>query len=618
MPQNADAAADGNDDGPGRIADDATLPPAATSTSRLAATRTDDDSNAPSSSSSGLPPPPPPPSIKHSIHGEGAARRQAASELLFFAGVGDVERCRQIAEDWRLDARTAADYDRRTPLHLAAAEGAYSVVQWLLEEVKAPANPIDRFLRTPLEEAALGDHGEVVALLQRHGGKVVASSGADDSLSVAAKGEAGAAPPRPPSPAAAATAQPEAAPAPRLVPLEQSRLAGAVRIFGARTAAAAHAGPTEEQRLRRLEHEEQDRERQQPQARSASPPPTTATTAAAAAAATTTTAAIPPALLTTPEWEINPSHLRIGPAIGEGEFGTVHASTWHGAPVAVKVLKRSDGVALGDFRTELNVLQKVVSFFFFFSRVDCLSFLLSRPFSFHLLSFHLLSPKPQKHHPGCVQFYGAITRSRPLMLVTELVSGGSVADLLRASRNGSASHPSPTRAAQLALDTARGLLYLHSRQAHVVIHRDLKPGNLLVSLGARLPEGLDSRKAAAAFGFAKISDFGLSKSLAMRSNVVGSAAGVTGGATGSLAASASAAALATLVEEEEGKEQKEKEEKEKEKEERRRRSESEGGGKGTSKSAGGGGGSGSRGGPSFAKEDETSTYKLTGETGSYR
>ena len=217
------------------------------------------------------------------------------------------------------------------------------------------------------------------------------------------------------------------------------------------------------------------------------------------------------------------------------------------------------------------------------------------------------------------------------MLVTELVCGGSVADLLRASRQGLAPRPSATRAAQLALDTARGLLYLHSRQAHVVIHRDLKPGNLLISLGARLPSGLDSRRAAAAYGFAKISDFGLSKSLAMRSSavVVGSAAGATGAATGSLAASASAAALATLAEEEEGREQrrqKEKEEKKEreEKEEQRRRSESEGGGggKGDNKSAGGGGGagggSGSRGGPRFAKEDETSTYKLTGETGSYR
>ena len=223
-------------------------------------------------------------------------------------------------------------------------------------------------------------------------------------------------------------------------------------------------------------------------------------------------------------------------------------------------------------------------------------------------------------------------RSRPLMLVSELVSGGSVADLLRASRRGLAPHPSATRAAQLALDTARGLLYLHSRQAHVVIHRDLKPGNLLVSLGARLPRGLDSRRAAAAYGFAKISDFGLSKSLAMRSSagaaVVGERAGATGAATGSLAASASAAALATLAEEEEGRErlqrekEGEKEEKEEEEQRRRRRqSESEAGGKGNNnnKSTGGVGGSGSRGtGPSFAKEDETSTYKLTGETGSYR
>lgn len=196
------------------------------------------------------------------------------------------------------------------------------------------------------------------------------------------------------------------------------------------------------------------------------------------------------------------------------------------------------------------------------------------------------------------------------MLVTELVSGGSVADLLRASRAGSAPRPSATRAAQLALDTARGLLYLHSRQAHVVIHRDLKPGNLLVSLGARLPRGLDSRRAAAAYGFAKISDFGLSKSLAMRGSIVGSAAGITGAASGTLAASASAAALVTLAEEEEvGKG-----ERAKEKEQQRQRSESDDRG---NRSAGGVGGSGSKG-ASFAKEDDASTYKLTGETGSYR
>ena len=35
--------------------------------------------------------------------------------------------------------------------HLAAAEGCYSVVEWLLTEGKCVPNPIDRFKRTPLE-----------------------------------------------------------------------------------------------------------------------------------------------------------------------------------------------------------------------------------------------------------------------------------------------------------------------------------------------------------------------------------------------------------------------------------------------------------------------------------
>ena len=35
--------------------------------------------------------------------------------------------------------------------HLAAAEGCFSVVEWLLREAGADANSIDRFNRTPLE-----------------------------------------------------------------------------------------------------------------------------------------------------------------------------------------------------------------------------------------------------------------------------------------------------------------------------------------------------------------------------------------------------------------------------------------------------------------------------------
>lgn len=38
-----------------------------------------------------------------SLHGEAAARRQAITELLFFASVGDVDRCQKLLEIWGLE-----------------------------------------------------------------------------------------------------------------------------------------------------------------------------------------------------------------------------------------------------------------------------------------------------------------------------------------------------------------------------------------------------------------------------------------------------------------------------------------------------------------------------------
>ncbi len=65
---------------------------------------------------------------------------------------------------------TARDISR-IRRHVSAAEGAYSVVEWLVME-GADVNAIDRHGRTPLEEAARNDHGEVVRLLIQHGGSV--------------------------------------------------------------------------------------------------------------------------------------------------------------------------------------------------------------------------------------------------------------------------------------------------------------------------------------------------------------------------------------------------------------------------------------------------------------
>ncbi|PNH05328.1 Malate dehydrogenase, mitochondrial [Tetrabaena socialis] len=88
---------------------------------------------------------------------------KAITELLFFASVGDLYRCKKIIHAWGLNIKDASccDYDRRTPLHLAAAEGAFSVVLWLLDH-GTEVNPVDRFKRTPLE---VRQGGSAVALL---------------------------------------------------------------------------------------------------------------------------------------------------------------------------------------------------------------------------------------------------------------------------------------------------------------------------------------------------------------------------------------------------------------------------------------------------------------------
>jgi serine/threonine protein kinase len=139
--------------------------------------------------------------------------------------------------------------------------------------------------------------------------------------------------------------------------------------------------------------------------------------------------------------KIDPKLLHFGDKVGEGEFGNVFLATLLGTPVAVKVLKDNDAVTLGDFRTELNVLQKL-------------------------------------HHPHCVQFFGAVTKSSPYMIVTEFMGAGTLADLFR-SKN----RLSLRRCVQLALECARGIAYLHNRQPQGIIHRDLKPACVFLEGG---------------------------------------------------------------------------------------------------------------------------------------
>ncbi|CAK9192697.1 unnamed protein product [Sphagnum troendelagicum] len=107
------------------------------------------------------------------------------------------------------------------------------------------------------------------------------------------------------------------------------------------------------------------------------------------------------------------------------------------------------------------------------------------PEVFNKLKLQLLMLE-QMRHPNIVQFLCAVTRSQPIVIVTEYLPGGKLNDIMSKGRI-------PTRKAlSFALDIARGLNYLHEHK-DPIIHGNLAPQNLLQNEAGQL----------------KVSDFGL-------------------------------------------------------------------------------------------------------------
>ncbi|CAI5486751.1 unnamed protein product, partial [Closterium sp. Naga37s-1] len=137
------------------------------------------------------------------------------------------------------------------------------------------------------------------------------------------------------------------------------------------------------------------------------------------------------------DYEIDGSEIDLGTSkvIGEGSFGEVRLASWRGTPIAVKVLRdeyAADPAALNEFRQELRILQSL-------------------------------------RHPNIVQFLGAVTKSRPRMIVTEYLKV-NLRDVIR-KKGALPAH----EAMRYALDVARGMCYLHAHRPDPVIHRDLTP-----------------------------------------------------------------------------------------------------------------------------------------------
>ncbi|KAI3412699.1 Protein kinase domain-containing protein [Psidium guajava] len=137
--------------------------------------------------------------------------------------------------------------------------------------------------------------------------------------------------------------------------------------------------------------------------------------------------------------------------IGEGGFGAVYYAELRGEKAAIK---KMDMQASKEFLAELKVLTHV-------------------------------------HHLNLVRLIGYCVEGS-LFLVYEYIENGNLSQHLR----GSDREPLPwfTRV-QIALDSARGLEYIHEHTVPVYIHRDIKTANILIDKNFH----------------AKVADFGLTK-----------------------------------------------------------------------------------------------------------
>jgi hypothetical protein len=156
------------------------------------------------------------------------------------------------------------------------------------------------------------------------------------------------------------------------------------------------------------------------------------------------------------QWEIERGEIEMEGSlkVGEGAYGTVMRCRWRGTPVAIKRVNLHSGnasSAVSELRHEIAVMSHM-------------------------------------HHPRVVQFLGACTRGQPWLIMFEFLPGGALSSVLEKR----AALLPPALAGRWALDCAQGLRYLHEHKPRPVIHRDLKPNNLLVD----------------AAGHVKISDFG--------------------------------------------------------------------------------------------------------------
>ncbi|KAL2977865.1 hypothetical protein AAZX31_13G089400 [Glycine max] len=126
--------------------------------------------------------------------------------------------------------------------------------------------------------------------------------------------------------------------------------------------------------------------------------------------------------------------------IGEGGYGKVYKCNLDHSPVAVKVLHQDAINKKEEFLKEVEILS-------------------------------------QLHHPNMVLLFGACPESG--CLVYEYKENGSLEDYLLKKKNGKPPLPWFFRFC-IVFEMACGLSFLHNSKPEPIVHRDIKPGNVLL------------------------------------------------------------------------------------------------------------------------------------------
>jgi len=93
---------------------------------------------------------------------------QIVGEILQASAGGDLYKVTHYGSTYDLNV---GDYDKRCPIHLAAAEGQTLIVRFLISK-GVNVNCEDRFGNTPLREALRGNHSEIAKMLREAGAKM--------------------------------------------------------------------------------------------------------------------------------------------------------------------------------------------------------------------------------------------------------------------------------------------------------------------------------------------------------------------------------------------------------------------------------------------------------------